>query len=46
MYTFTFERPSTLAEAQRLTGTGGQALAGARRIEHPVERELLRSVLR
>ncbi len=28
MYTFTFERPSTLAEAQRLTGAGGQALAG------------------
>ena len=28
MYTFNFERPATLAEAQRLTSAGGQALAG------------------
>jgi carbon-monoxide dehydrogenase medium subunit len=28
MYTFTYERPTTLADAQRLIGAGGQALAG------------------
>ena len=28
MYTFTYERPTTLAEAQRLIAAGGQALAG------------------
>jgi carbon-monoxide dehydrogenase medium subunit len=28
MYTFTYERPSTLSDAQRLVGAGGQALAG------------------
>ena len=28
MYTFTFERPTTLSDAQRLTAAGGQALAG------------------
>lgn len=28
MYTFTYERPSTLADAQRLIAAGGQALAG------------------
>jgi carbon-monoxide dehydrogenase medium subunit len=28
MYTFTYERPSSLSDAQRLIGAGGQALAG------------------
>jgi carbon-monoxide dehydrogenase medium subunit len=28
MYTFTYERPTTLADAQRLIAAGGQALAG------------------
>jgi len=28
MYTFNYERPTTLADAQRLVGAGGQALAG------------------
>jgi carbon-monoxide dehydrogenase medium subunit len=28
MYNFTYERPSTLSDAQRLMGAGGQALAG------------------
>ncbi|MFN5774759.1 MAG: FAD binding domain-containing protein, partial [Burkholderiaceae bacterium] len=28
MYSFTYERPTTLSDAQRLIGAGGQALAG------------------